>query len=375
MDEQTPAGRQNDIPAQQAIEAFPHASGTEHGHVGAWALWLLAAALPALTTRNPAYLVLLLLAVAVVYAALPEPSIQTSGWSFFLKAGLFLWLFTVPINALTVHYGETVLFTLPHTIPLIGGIVGGPITLEATAYGFLSGLGLLAILVVFVTFNRAVDPYQLLRAVPPALFQTGVMVSIALSFVPQAVTALREIREAQAIRGHRWRGLRDLLPLLLSLLTTGLERALQLAESMEARGFGVTPLRSRPARRWGSRLLVLALLALLAGLLARGFGGNRLLSSGLLVGGGTILAAALALHGRSVARTRLRRWHWRSSDTGVTLCCGLSALATLAVLVLQPERFSFSPYPQLHWPSFWPVLGTAFLALTAPAWLFPRRSR
>jgi len=354
------------------VDAQPPAP--ESGHVGAWLLWLVAAALPALTTRNPAYLLLLLLALGVVRSSLPELSPQAAGWGFFLKLTLFLSLFTVPLNALTAHYGETVLFTLPRSIPLIGWLIGGPITLEATAYGFLSGLGLLAVILVFATFNRAVDPYRLLRSVPPVLFQTSVMASIALSFVPQAATALHEIRQAQAIRGHRWRGLRDLLPLFLPLLTTGLERATQMAESMEARGFGMAPRRGERARAWGQRLLLPALTCLLAGLLWRGFQGNSPTSTGLLLGGAAGLGVALVLYGRSSAQTRYRQQHWRPADTAVALAAVLLVAGYVAVRRLQPEVLSFLPYPRLHWPAFNPALGAGLLALTAPAIFYRNRS-
>ncbi len=344
------------------------------GHPGAWALWALAAALPALTTRNPAYLLLLLLAVAVVQAALPEPPGRSGGWWGFLwKAALFLWLVTIPLNALTVHYGTTVLFSLPTAIPVIGGIIGGPVTLEAAAYGFLTGLALLAVLAVFITLNRAVAPYQLLRGLPPVLFQTGVMASIALSFVPQAAAALREIREAQAVRGHRWRGLRDVGPLFLPLLTTGLERSLQLAESMEARGFGAAPLRSPASRRWGQGLLAAALLGLLAGLLLRALVGDGPASAGLLVGGGAALALALVLHGRSVRRTRYRPRGWSRRDTAIALSAGLAALAYVVLLLVGPALVDYSPYPTLAWPAFRPAIGALFLLLTGPAWLPLRR--
>lgn len=344
------------------------------GHAVAWVLWALAGMLPALTTRNPAYLLLLLLAVSVVQAALPAPSSQVAAWwRFLLRVGLFLWLVMIPLNALTAHYGETVLVTLPRSIPLIGGLVGGAVTLEAAVYGFLSGLGLLAVLAVFVALNRAVDPYQLLRAAPPAFFQTGVMASIALTFVPQAAAAFRQIREAQAIRGHRARGLRDVLPLFLPLLTTGLERSMQLAESMEARGFGSSPLRRPLARRLGQWLLLPALLALLAGLLLRGFLGETLGSLGLLLGGGAALGAAVVLHNRSVARTRYRARRWSYGDTLLALSSGLALLGYGLVLLLWPEGLAYSPYPRLDWPSFHPALGALFLLLTGPLVVLARR--
>jgi len=337
------------------------------GHPSVWALWAVAAALLALTTRNPAYLTLLLLVVIVVRAALPAGPANGVGWGFFVRAGLLLWLITIPLNALTAHYGQTVLFSLPRTLPLIGGLVGGPITLEAAAYGFLSGLALLTVLIIFATLNRVVAPYQLLRALPPVLFQTGVMASIALSFVPQAAVSLREIREAQAIRGHRPRGLRDALPLLMPLFTTGLERSLQLAESMEARGFGTAPVRSSAGRRWGQGLLFLALLLLLAGLVVRAGWTAGPLSTGLLVGGGTILIAALVVQGRSVHRTRYRARRWTVRDTLGILGVALFLGAYLVVLVIWPDLVVYSPYPLLGWPAFSPVLGLLILLLTGPA--------
>ncbi|MGC8874720.1 MAG: energy-coupling factor transporter transmembrane component T [Chloroflexia bacterium] len=341
----------------------------EEGNVFAWTVWLVAAALPALTTRNPGYLILLLLVVAVVYGGLPAPGPQEAGRIAFLRFGCLLWIFTVPLNALTAHYGHTVLFLLPRSLP----VVGGPVTLEAVVYGFLSGLGLLAVVWVFATYNRAVDPYRLLRALPPVFFQTGVMLSIALTFVPQAAAALREIREAQRIRGHRWRGLRDLVPLLLPLLTTGLERAAQMAESMEARGFGAAPLRSPRAWRWAQALLLPSLLLLLSGLLWRGFGGAQgPWASVLLALGAGGLLLSLFLRARAVGSTRYRRQHWSLADTWVAMGSALFALGYLVVRFRWPEALSFSPYPQLAWPSFRPALGAAFLALVLPALCYGR---
>ncbi len=339
------------------------------GHPAAWLLWAIAAALPALTTRNPAYLLLLLLAIAAVYGALPKRSQGTAGWGWFWKVALFLWLFTVPLNALTAHYGQTVLFTLPDSLP----IVGGPITLEAAAYGFLSGWGWLGVLAVFATLNRAVEPYRLLRVVPPVLFQTGVVASIALSFIPQAGLALREIQEAQAVRGYCRRGLRDLPPLLLPLLTTALERSLQLAEAMEARGFGNAPLRSPALHRWGQRLAILSLLALLVGLLWRGFreGPGGL---GLSLAGLGLLLFSLILQSRAIGRTCYRARRWSSGDLALALAAGLGIALYVPLLSLSPQALAYTPYPRLDWPDFRPALALYFLLLALPA-LWARRSR
>jgi energy-coupling factor transporter transmembrane protein EcfT len=65
---------------------------------------------------------------------------------------------------------------------------------------------------------------------------------IATSLFPQLAHSARRIRLAQQLRGHEkisWRGL------ALPLLEESLSRSLQLAASMDSRGFGVSKKRSR----------------------------------------------------------------------------------------------------------------------------------
>ena len=105
----------------------------------------------------------------------------------FVKIGIFFFALAIPFNALSIHIGQIILFRLPSSWP----IIGGPITLEAIIAGAVSGLALFTILVVFAAFNAVVDHYQLLRATPAFLFQAGVIISIAITFVPQMVLSAR----------------------------------------------------------------------------------------------------------------------------------------------------------------------------------------
>ena len=335
-------------------------------HTWSWVVWLVAAAAPAFTMRNPFYLALLLGAAWIIYTALGRSTPMGSSWGSFVKLGLFVFALAIPFNALSIHMGQITLFQLPENWP----IIGGPITLEAIIGGAASGLSLLTILVVFAAFNAVVDHYQLLRATPSFLFQAGVVISIAITFVPQMVLSAREIRQAQRIRGHRFRGLRDLLPLVLPLLANSLERSIQLAETMEARGFGtaVSPLSRRRAVLSQMGLLA-ALVAILVGLALLAFNQQGRVWGWLLFGAGVIgVLAFFGLHGRQVQRTRYRRPTWHARDTVVVIASIVSLAIVIGVRMTAPETLYYSPYPPNSLlPTFDPRAGAALLLLTAPA--------
>ncbi len=351
-------------------------------HTTTWLLWLLAALLPAMLTKNPLYLIILLLAVAVDYTTIGRSSPTASSWSAFLKIGLVLAAFSALLNPLTVHYGRTTLFTLPHATLKVGGVVflelGGRITLEALSYGLTNGLGLMAILLVFATFNTLVDHHKLLRCVPAFMYQTGAVASIAIAFVPQMATSLQEIREAQMIRGHRFRGIRDLLPLIMPLLTSSLERAIQLAESMEARGFGGNITQIDEGKELTHKLCIAtALLALLVGAFWYGyFSASQWVGGLLAVGGVLLLGWTLRAMGQRIKRSRYRRELWRRRDTVVSAASLLSLAVFSAFLLLDRQALLFYPYPRFELPTFNPIIGLALLATVAPVLgLFDRRKR
>ncbi len=314
-------------------------------HPYTWLMWLATSATAALLTRNPFYLAILIGATSFVYAVLSRyqksgtvasaAETRTATWKPVLKLALALMLFTVLFNALTVHHGQHVIFTLPAALP----IIGGPITLEAVLYGIVIGLGFFALILVFTTFNSAVGPQTLLRLVPGFAHQAGVALTIAISFIPETLVAWREIREAQRLRGYRVRKLRDLQPLFVSLLGIGLDRAIQLAESMDARGFGGNL--SAPGRN--ERLLtgagtVVGLLLLLAGLLTRSFGiGPAWLGLALLAGGAIILVITFRRQGQRLHRSNYRRWFWRQRDTIVFVVMA----ASLTPLFAKPGSVSY----------------------------------
>ncbi len=340
----------------------------------AWLLWLSAALFVAMVATNPLYLVIVLLCVALARASHGTASSALPAWRF----GLAVIAFSTLYNVLLTHFGDTVLLTLPRVIPLLGG----PVTLEAAAFGASRGLALWAILAVSSVLNDVLSPYELVRLTPRFLRQAGLVISITLAFVPQTVRSFRQVREAQAIRGHQLRGIRDLTALLIPLLADSLEKAVQLAEAMEARGYG--NLRSpAPALRAGASVSNLKSQALMVG----GLSG---LLMGWLVeaywrtgfGWAVIVAGAVAfMFGlRTVAAhaprtTSYKRLVWSERDTLLAVLSAVPLAVVAIIAILDPLALTFYPYPRVTLPSFDVRLGICLALLAAPAFMRPRNER
>ena len=325
--------------------------------VRAWLVWLIAGGMLAILAGNPLYLILLLgISRLVEYACAPA-SPQQWRLPFWRIAALIL-IFSTLFNALTAHFGQSILFVLPDEWPLIGGII----TLEAAVYGFLSGVRLVTLLSFFLAFNTIVPVSQLAGLTPRALHEVGLVLLIAITYMPETINQFQRIRDAQAIRGHQVRGLRTWRPILIPLLISGLERAMNLSETMVARGYGSTTHVSMPAR--ARALMLVSLLLTLAGALRLAWGG----SDGwlLLLLGFVIITAAYVDLSRLAPRTHYKTRNWRLSDTLVVAGAMLAIFVVLPIPQIQ-TTLSFSPYPILLPPPFDVWIGAAILGLAFPA--------
>lgn len=330
--------------------------------VRAWLLWALTVLVAASSTRNPLYALLLLL-ITVVVGVTCVPVRDRRAFLSPLRFAAIAVPLAALFNGLTAHLGDTALFRLPDWLPL----VGGPVTLEALLFGATNGLTLAAIFSAFAAFNQVTPVHDLVRLTPRAFHEAGVVLSIALTFIPQTTRSLARIREAQAVRGHRVRGLRDWLPIVAPLLVSGLERSMGLAEAMVARGYGAVSNRANlPRTQW---LLALGLLALLGGWLTWLFLPSRsgVALGGMVVGAGLIVGV-LRLAGRATPRTTYRTHRWAVRDTLVVLGCGLTLAMVLLPLPLAGRAtLAYAPYPRLTLPSFDPLIGLGLLGLLVPA--------
>ena len=124
----------------------------------------------------------------------------------------------------------------------MGGPIEAEILLQAAAEGFV----VVGVMAVFGAFNAVVSHYELVQSTPRAFYELGLVVTVALAFVPSTIQAIAAVREADRARTggrvvRRGRLVRQAIPVLES----GIERAVSLAESMDARGFaygGASPL-------------------------------------------------------------------------------------------------------------------------------------
>ncbi|MGC4109202.1 MAG: energy-coupling factor transporter transmembrane component T [Nocardioides sp.] len=286
-------------------------------HPVAWWLWALGLATAASSTTNP-YLLLLLIGVACLAVA-ARRSAQPWADSF----RIYLWL-GVAIVVIRVLFrillgggdGGRVLLDLP-SIPLPHWTLGlrllGPVTQESLLAGLYDGLRLAAIVICVGSANALANPKRLLRSVPPALYEVGSALVVAVTVLPQLADSVRRVRAAQALRGGETGRVRGLRRLLVPVLEDALERSLALAAGMDTRGYGRTSGATLRERRTTGGLMLLGLGAVCAGV----YGGldqttPAWLGRPMLILGVLVSALSIRLAGRRVARTRYRpdRWRW-----------------------------------------------------------------
>lgn len=347
-------------------------------HPGAWWLWATGLATAASRTTNPLVLGLVLAVAGYVVAARRTQAPWARAYGFYLKMGLAVVAIRVVFAAvLGAPVPGRVLVHLPElTLPdwAAGVRLGGDVTLEGVLGAVYAGLQLATMLACVGAANALANPRRLLRAVPGALYEVGVAVVVALSFSPQLVEGVSRVRAARRLRGRPHTGLRGLRGVAMPVLEGALERSVDLAAAMDARGFG-RGAAAPGARRRSGALTLAGLLGVCAGL----YGlldaeSPAALGLPVLAAGALVAAVGLALGGRRATRTRYRpdRWgalEWVVGGSGVVAALGVIAGAALDDAALAP---STSP---LVAPGLPVVPALAVLVALLPAWLAPPPDR
>lgn len=344
-------------------------------HPGAWWVWALAMATAASRTTNPLLLGLVLAVVANVVVQRRTDAPWARGFrSYLILAAVVIGVRVIFRALLGGGGGTTILFTLPE-IPLpdaAAGIrLGGPVSLEGMVAAVYDGLRLGTLLVCIGAANVLASPRRLLKAVPSALYDVGTAVVVGLSVAPQLVESGQRVRRARALRGHRVRGPRDLVAVVVPVLEDAVERSMALAASMDSRGYGRVG-DADPVRRRLSTSLVIGGMGIVAMGVYGVLDGTTPAWMGvpLLLAGGLVLAGGLALGGTVSARTVHRGDPWAGPEW-VVVASGLVAAAVVIAtsvgngLVLNPS------ITRLAWPSLPPLAALGVLVGLLPAILTP----
>jgi energy-coupling factor transport system permease protein len=339
-------------------------------HPVAWWIWALGLGWCAIRTTDVALLVTIAGVAGFVVSARRSRAAWGNAFRLLVFFGLVGIVFTIGLQILigTRQGGHGVLRLPEYHLPswTSGLTVGGPVTAESLLAAGTKALRLAVLLACFGAANSLAHPGRLLKLVPAALYELGVAVVVALTFIPQMTESLQRVRDAQRLRGRHIRGLRSIRSIAVPVLEESLDRAISLAASMDSRGYGRSAAVPARVRHTTNLLLLLGLAGALTGSY---FVVDPTADHGLgvstLVTGTALAVVAGYLTGRRVHRTNYRPDPW-STPEWLTVCA--AAIAVLCYVVVDPSRDAIGA---LSWPTLplVPFLGT--LAAALPGVLTP----
>jgi energy-coupling factor transport system permease protein len=335
-------------------------------HSLAWLAWAIAAAACVQLAPSPVYVTLVIgICWLVVEAHAPEGPYRRA-FPALIALGVAFGMFRVAIAVLTTHNGIDVWFTLPHfTMPdILGGFtVGGTVESAVVLQALASSFTVVGMMAVFGAANALWSHYELVQSTPRAFHELGVVVTVALAFVPATIESVRAVRDADLARtgGHpvrRGRLLRSVVP----VLERGLERAVALSESMDARGFGIRgPERAEAEAGWCALLALLAL----AGAFLAAIGRATTAASVLVVVGIVALGLGVWRGSRGAPRQHYRRRRLAAADWGLIAAVAVAPVVLSIVSAVGNDTLAWFASP-LRWPRFDPVVALALVPLLAP---------
>ena len=251
-------------PTRHGVRRRAHAAaprGLARLRPGVCLAFIAALAVAGLALVNPIQVSVLL---AVTFFALWASGVLRASLPY-LRVALYVGAFLALLNPIFSRGGLDVLWqtTLgPFTVK---------VTVQGIAFGVTSALRLAVVTLAFALFTLVIDPDEQLGLLSRLSFRSGLVLSLATRLFPVFSRDAARLADAQRARGVELdRGRRRdraaaRVPLLAALLTRSLERAVDVAASMEARAYGSGG-RSRwvRRRRWTVADLVTATAAVVA---------------------------------------------------------------------------------------------------------------
>ncbi len=246
----------------------PRHSPLHRASVGAAVAYLGAFAVAGFVLASP--LLLVAAGAGVTLAGLLAGARRAVGAS--LRIALSLGILIVIVNGLVTDRGDTVLLRLGEW-PLLGQV---NVTAEALVAGAQLGLRAAVTIVAFGVYSACVDPDRVLRALRPIAGRSALTATLVSRLVPLAAADTVRLREAAALRGPGaaavGRG-----AMARRLLAGSLDRAVDVAATLELRGYGLgvrPPRDPRRSTRFDGRLYLAAAAVLATLVFARVSGGD-----------------------------------------------------------------------------------------------------
>ena len=155
---------------------------------------------------------------------------------FLLKYCLPMVLLTAFINPAFNHEGTTILLYFSN---------GNPLTLESVLYGFSAGAMLVTLLLWFASFNRVMTSDKFIYLFGKVIPALSLVLSMSLRFVPKFKAQMSTVTEAQrsigrdVSSGSLWSRTKTAILIFSIMITWALENAIETADSMKSRGYGL----------------------------------------------------------------------------------------------------------------------------------------
>ncbi len=179
------------------------------------------------------------LAQLISFACACTYAVQAQGKKavlFSLKWCLPMMLLTAFVNPAFSHEGVTILLYFP---------TGNPLTLESILYGLSSGLLLAAVMLWFLNFNRVITSDKFIYLFGKLIPAMSLVLSMTLRFVPRFKSQMDTVIDAQRSigrdisQGSLWQRTKTAITILSIMITWALENAIETADSMKSRGYGL----------------------------------------------------------------------------------------------------------------------------------------
>ena len=205
-------------------------------------------------------------------------AVQTEGKKavlFTLRWCLPIMLLTAIINPAFSHEGVTILLYFPS---------GNPLTLESILYGLSSGVMIATVMLWFANFNRVITSDKFIYLFGRIIPAMSLVLSMTLRFVPKFKVQLQQTVDAQKSigrnisQGSLWQRTKIAVTVLSVMITWALENAIETADSMKSRGYGLKGRTAFSIYRFDDRdkmamlYLVFCGIYLLCGVLVSAFG-------------------------------------------------------------------------------------------------------